>query len=185
MLEFLTIILIFVTVIYVYFTYQISKANEQAVAVMQQQITVTRRVAEATLVKEFANDYFTYEMSWSLRILRKWKEQNGDQFASIWLTRLHSDDIEARKEAHKVDKARRYVAGYFEKAARIFSVSLIRQQAFRAIAYAAGINIYYDVIDPLTFELNPERSPQTIEILLSQCGRYTEGEQVRPVPPGP
>ena len=86
MMEFLTALLILVTGVYVFFTYRIGRANEQAVATMREQLEATKDAAEAALVRAFLDDYFDPAMSEALRKLRQWQEQNGDSFASEWLT---------------------------------------------------------------------------------------------------
>jgi len=175
----LTTVSVVATTIYVFLTYRIGKANEQAVSTMREQLEATKDAAEATLVRAFLDDYFSQGISVALQRLRDWKEQNGDEFASAWLTRRQAGD----EKAHQVDQARRTIKAYFEKTARIFSAGLIRPKILHQIAYVAGVNIYYDIVDPLERELNPGRSPETIELLKRHCGRYIEGELIRAVPP--
>ena len=73
--------------------------------------------------------------------------------------------------------------GYFEKAGRIFSARIVRENVFRQIAYVAALNVYYDVIDILELALNPDRSSATKGLLLKYCGRYKDAERVVRVPP--
>lgn len=173
----LTLVYAIATLIYVFFTYRISKANECAVSAMREQLGATKDAAEATLVRAFLDDYFSQGISDAMRLLQDWKAKNGDDFAAAWLKHLQASDDKARQ----VDQARRLVKAYFEKAARIFSAELIRPKILQKIAYVAAINIYYDIIDPLERELNPGKNAETIELLMKHCGRHNEGELIRTV----
>lgn len=86
-------------------------------------------------------------------------------------------------EAAQVDRARRKVKSYFEKAVHIFSAGVVRQNVFRQIVYVAALNVYYDILDPLELALNPDRSSATKDLLLKCCGRYTEAERVVEISP--
>ncbi len=147
---------------------------KRSAAATHASVKATMDTAEAALIKSFFDDYFDQSMSDALRILLRWKEQHDKAFASMWIQLLQSDNTEAAE----VDRARRKVKGYFEKAVRMFSAGVVRQNVFIQIAHVAALNVYYDILDPLELALNPNRSSATKDLLLKCCGRYEDAEHV-------
>lgn len=128
----------------------------------------SRAAVEAQAVYSAMSDYFQPEMAEALRTLRAWAEKHGNNFATIWL-----QEFKARNhEALEVDRARRQLKGYFVKAARLRSGGLIEDNAFRAVAYVHGLNLYYDVVVPLDLALNPTVLRDTEQLLQNTLGRY-------------
>ena len=113
-------------------------------------------------------EYFDSKMVDDLRTLRAWRDKNPENFATEWLRQLGNNSTEAAA----VEAARRRVKGYFVKAARLYSNSLISKDALRAVAFVNGLNIFYDVVVPLGLELNADASRRTDELLSRELGRY-------------
>lgn len=61
----------------------------------------------------------------------------------------------------------------------IFS-GLLRLQSVREMLYVAGVNLYYDVVDPMELALDAKRRTRTIDFLRSEVGRYDEAVEVVP-----
>jgi hypothetical protein len=139
----------------------------------------TQDTAEASLVVLFLEKYFDPGMAEALRVLAAWKRDNDKDFANIWIEGMNSGSA----EAWAAEDARRKVKGYFDEIARLRFIGVIRTETLREIAYVAGLNIYFDVIDPMELALYPSRSPRIIEFLMTQFGRYPETEKIKPVPP--
>ena len=135
--------------------------------------SATYDTAEAGLVKSFLDEYNDYSMAHALRKLKDWKKNHGVDFDIIYLERLHRGDSEIKK----VEKARRKVKGYFEKAVSLYDVGLIREKSFNKIAYVPGLNVFYDVVDVLMKKINPEPSP-ALNVLKKELGRHKESEHV-------
>jgi hypothetical protein len=81
------------------------------------------------------------------------------------------------------DDSRRKVKGYFHKAARLYFAGVIRLPTLRELVSVAGLNVYYDVIDPMERALNSSRNPRTVEFLKREVGRYAETERIEAIPP--
>ena len=152
---------------------------KRSAAATQASTKATMDTAEAALMKAFFDDYFDQTMSDALRLLVQWKEQHDNAFASKWVQLFLSND----SEAEHVDRARRKVKGYFEKALHVFSAGVVRPNVFRQIISVAALNVYYDILDPLELALNPDRSSATKDLLWQCCGRYREAERVVRIPP--
>jgi len=132
----------------------------------------TQDAAEASLVVLFLEKYFDPGMDEALRVLAAWKQDKGKDFATIWIAGRNSGSA----EAWAANDARRKVKGYFEETARLHFAGVIRTATLRELAYVAGLNIYFDVIDPMELALNPSRSPRTVEFLQAEFRRYLEIE---------
>jgi len=139
----------------------------------------TQNAAEAGLVAAFFDQYFDPSMAEALRILAALKIKGGEGFAAKWIDALKNGD----PDANNADAARRKVKGFFHKATRLHFAGVIRATALRELVYVAGLNIYYDVIDPMELALNSSRSGRTVDLLKREFGRYSEAEHVQPVPP--
>lgn len=139
----------------------------------------TRKAAEAPTFSGFFAEYFDPSMSQALRALAAWRESHGDTFARDWLSALRT----GAEDATRVDAARRSVKGYFHRAIELHLAGLLDLETTKAICYVNGVNVYYDVVDPLELELNPERASRAVDFLRVQVARYREGEHVASIPP--
>jgi hypothetical protein len=113
-------------------------------------------------------DYFEEDMSEALRALTSWSAAHGADFARVWHEAYRRSD----QEAVALDKARRQVKAFFDRAVRLFEANLVSKTAFHEIAYTHGLNVYYDVVVPLEYELNPTRRKRTDEALMREIGRF-------------
>jgi hypothetical protein len=66
----------------------------------------SRKIADAQVLVRFRERYSEDQMSHDLRLLRDWKEQQGDQFAVIWHERFLIRESGAM-ECNTVNKLRR------------------------------------------------------------------------------
>jgi hypothetical protein len=138
----------------------------------------TRVVTEAQLVLRFLDDYSEWRMLESLRLLRKWKAENGTEFAEEWRKALEAGS----DEALEVDKARRHVAHYFYKALRLYESGYVRLDFLKEVGRVDGINIFYDIVEELEYALNPAYDKSTFEKLNALLGRSGTGKLIRPLP---
>lgn len=130
--------------------------------------------ADATVIKSFVDDYFRSEMSDALRILSAWRKDNGEDFAKIWLGEFRRGSA----GAITVDRARRHVKGYFSKATRLFRFGAIRKATLRAIVSVGGINVFYEIVEPLERALDSNRADVTVKTLRSVVPRFGRGDVV-------
>ena len=141
----------------------------------------TRRAAEGQLLSSLYDDYGNPEMLQSLRILRSWKASTGSEFEIAWKKRLDGGD----QEAHEVDRARRQVKFYFLRALRLYESGYVSKRFLQEVCAVDGINILYDIVEPLEFALNPAFDKSKFDTLQKLCGRAGTGRLIPPVPPGP
>jgi hypothetical protein len=123
-------------------------------------------------------EYSDEKMLYALRTLRNWKAEKGDEFERIWRQDIESGDLEAQK----VDRARRTVKFYFYKVLRMYKSRYVTTRLLKDICAVDGINILYDIVEPLEYALNPGYDKSYFDILRKICGRYGTGKLVRPVP---
>lgn len=128
----------------------------------------SRDALDAQAVYAAMSEYFQPRMSVALRTLCSWSDRYGDHFATEWLQEFKKQT----PEALAVDEAKRHIKGYFVKAARLYSASLIGKEGLIAVAYVHGLNIFYDVVMPLDEAQNPDVERETEQVLLVTIGRY-------------
>jgi hypothetical protein len=138
----------------------------------------TRNAAEGHLVSSFLNEYASPDMLRHLRVLRNWKSEKEGGFEEKWRKALES----AESEALRVDQARRYVKNYFLKALRLYESGYVTETFLKQVTAVDGINIIYDIVEPLEYALNPAYDKDRFEKLRQLCGRSRTGRLIRPIP---
>ncbi len=138
----------------------------------------TRLASEGQLFSDLYAEYGRPEMLKALRILRNWKSEKGYEFEVVWKNSLDSRN----REAGEVDEARRHVKAYFMRAVRIYQAGYVSKRFVREVCSVDGINILYDVVEPLEYALNPAFDGSKFELLRKICGRYGTGRLIAPVP---
>jgi hypothetical protein len=141
----------------------------------------TSRVAEAQLFAAQYAEYGTPEMLRSLRMLRLWQSEMGDEFELKWKKALEAGDA----RAHDIDNARRQVKFYFMKAFRLYEAGYVSRRFLREFASVDGLNILYDIVEPLECALNPRYDASRFQMLRTLCGRAFTGHLIAPVTPAP
>jgi hypothetical protein len=125
-------------------------------------VRTARRTAEAATCLRLFERYESDRMLWALRALRTSKPQ----------------DIDVTQWAKGVDLARREVTGTFFWLARLYEGGLIMPSLIRTAGYIAGINLFYDVCEPLERALNPADYPERrFRLLEKVVGRYGKERQ--------
>lgn len=137
----------------------------------------TTLAAEAQLFSVHYADYGTAEMLRALRVLRMWKSENGDEFEVKWKRALDAND----PKAHEVDQARRQVRFYFFRALRLYEANYVSKRFVEELAAVDGINILYDIVEPLEYALNARYDNSRFEKLRSLCGRARTGRLIAPI----
>ena len=140
-------------------------------------VRIVRSVFYGQMYLKIFDDYAKPEMFVALRTLRSWRANHGPDFAKSWRIALKSGD----KQAKDVDSARRFVKLFFIKTVEIYNTELIDKSMLRKIASFDGINILFEIVEPLEFALNPVFDNKEIEILRSVCGTVGTGGLIPPI----
>ncbi len=141
----------------------------------------TTRATEAQLFSTHYATYGTPEMLRALRVLRSWKSEKGDEFEVKWKRALDAGE----KQAHEVDQARRQVKFYFFQALRLYEAKYVSRRFLQELTAVDGINILYDIVEPLEYALNARYDSSRFEKLRNLCGRARTERLIAPVPPAP
>jgi len=141
----------------------------------------TWSATKAQLFARFMEEYSAPQMLTALRTLRNWKTEQGDEFEEKYRKALE----EADPNAYGVDQARRHVKFYFLKALRLYEAGFVTQRFLKEVATVDGINILYDIVEPLEYALNPAYDKSKFEKLRKICGRAGTGRLIRPIPTTP
>jgi hypothetical protein len=109
----------------------------------------TQKNSEAGLVLEFLKEYSSAEMSESLRMLRKYKENYGDNFETKWLADLRA----GKEDAQAVDLARRKVSHYFQRGHSLYSSDYVKIKFIETTMFVDGLGIFLEINKPLEIVL--------------------------------
>ncbi|MFP5468953.1 MAG: hypothetical protein ACLGGZ_04350 [Alphaproteobacteria bacterium] len=135
-------------------------------------------VSEGQLFSDLYAEYGRPEMLKALRILRNWKNEKGHEFEVVWKKSLDSGN----REAGEVDEARRHVKAYFMRAVRIYQAGYVSKRFVREVCSVDGINIFYDIVEPLEYALNPAYDTSKFLLIRKICGRAGTGRLMASVP---
>ena len=138
----------------------------------------TKLTSEAQLFSRFMEEYGAYEMVTALRNLRNWKAENGDEFEEKWRKALDNSE----SQAHEVDKSRRLVKFYFLKALRLYTSGFVSKKFLKQVISVDGINILFEIVEPLEYALNPAYNKSNFKKLKTLCKSKGTGRLIRPVP---
>jgi len=141
----------------------------------------TRRTSEGTLFAIHYKEYGSPEMLRSLRVLRMWKFDQGDEFGPKWKKLLDAGN----PKGQEVDAARRQVKFYFMEALRLYQAGYASRKFLQELASVDGINILYDIVEPLEYALNPRFDSSKFDLLRKLVGRVGTKTLIAPVPPTP
>ena len=111
-----------------------------------------------------------------------WKSQNGEEFEVKWKRAFDEGD----QKAQEVEDARRKVKFFFMRAVYLYEARYVSINFLKKIGSLDGVNILYEIVEPLEFALNPKHvNSDQFKLLLSLCGRPGTGKLMAPIPPTP
>lgn len=139
----------------------------------------TRSATEAQLLFQLLREYAKPDMLRALRTLRNWKAEQGDE--EKWRKALENAD----PKAQEVDLARRCVSHYFLDALKLYESDYVIKRFLRVVGSKDGINILYDIVEPLEYALNPAYDKSKFDKLRQICGRAGTSRLIRPIPNTP
>lgn len=143
-------------------------------------VRAARRAAEAAACLRLVDKYESDRMLRALRTLRTSRPESVDitAWAAQWLTEMHKDEADRAQWAKEVDLARREVSGYFFWLGRLYEGGLATRRLIRTAGWVAGINLFFDVCEPLERALNPADYAERVFRLLERLvGRYGSERQ--------
>ena len=113
-----------------------AKATRRAAEAQLESLRAAQRSQEGVLLKQFLDQYSQWRMSESLRLLRNWDEEKGTESAKAWKRALDSAD----ETALEVDKARRRVSHFFQKAVCLYKADYASRDFLAEIAKLQGVD---------------------------------------------
>ena len=141
----------------------------------------TQRATEAQLLSTLMRAYASEDMLHALRVLRNWRSNQGDEFAEKWRKALENDS----SEAQEVDRARRIVSSHFITALHLYKSGYVKKRFLETICDVDGINVLYDIAEPLEYAMNPGYNREGFKTLRTLCGRAGMEHLIRPIPSTP
>jgi len=161
--------MLFLTGIIVFLALRAASGTLRSAEAAEKAVKAQLQAVEAQLLLIFFTDYSSPDMSEALRLLKHWKEEEGDGFAKKWLKKFN-EEKEKDGEAHKVDRARRKVAHYFWNALRLHESGYVGKDFFCTVASADGIRIFYDIVEPLECVFTPGYDESRSKRIKEICG---------------
>lgn len=143
-----------------------------------QSARATQKATEGELLSRFMEEYSDVKMLRALRRLNDWKHTQGENFEEKWRKAFEKGE----PEAVEVDLARRHVSHYFQRALLLHESGYVSQRFVKAVGSVDGINVLYDIVEPLEYALNPAYDKAIFDKLRKICGRPKTGRLIRPLP---
>jgi len=145
--------------------------------------SATKKAKMADLFFQFVQDYASKEMLNSLRILRDWKENHGPGFEIEWLQALREDGSGEHEAAYLVDIARRRVKFHYYTLLRSLERHYVDKGFLEDVGSLSGINLLYEVVEPLEQALDRSYDPSFYEKLKQLCPPIeTKTVRIKPLP---
>lgn len=142
----------------------------------------TQSNTEAQLYARLMEEYRSPQMLKALRTVLNW----ADDIRGQNLTRKYSNALkEPDEDVLEVDEFRRLIKGYFLKALRLYEGRYVKEKFLKSIANVYGINILYDIVEPLEFGLNPDFDNSEFKRLREICPPNETTDRIRPIPTKP
>lgn len=150
----------------------------------------TREATQSQLYIRLMEEYGSEEMSDALRGLREFKEDSIHAQHILLLRDILARDPKLQKEAIKseydnsskqlkiilgtgnYDANRRIVKRYFLKVLGLYENGFLTEKRIKELGKVAGIDLFYDVIEPLEFALDKDFNISNFNTLKNICGRY-------------
>ena len=129
----------------------------------------THQLAEGRLLRDFFEKYTSEEMSEALRTLRAWKDDCGDSFVDDYRTSLRKGE----SKAIEVDKARRRVSSHYRMALWLYRSKYVRKKFLIDVCGSDGYSMFFEIVEPLEFGLNPNYNKKDFICLKEICGEPT------------
>jgi len=125
----------------------------------------TRKAAEGERLNRFLEKYSETEMLRALRRLRNLEHIHGKGFAEKWKRSLDKEE----PKAMEVELARRHVSHYFQRALYLYETGYVSERFVKAVGSYGGIDILYEIVEPLEYELNSDYDRTIFEKLRKIC----------------
>lgn len=144
------------------------------------QSTKTARQSKASIYVNMASRYANDEMRVALRILADFASQSTTGISGI------VDYYKAKKESDKshaidVEDNCRRVAVHFVELARLKELKLIDTDMLKFLASHPGLNIFYDIVPPITAYINPNHNcSDAVKTLKAHIERHGSGFYLPP-----
>lgn len=149
---FVNIALVFVTTLYVLFTFFVVRTSQKAARAAEQAVAVTAKTSEASLFAGLLSEYSSDQMHEHLRILSKFKsyaEKPGIDFVTTCKAMYSNRSIDDTVAYHmapfsikRLDEARRHFDHFFTRAAALRKNDYVEDKLIKAIASYVSMDLW-------------------------------------------
>jgi hypothetical protein len=139
-----------------------------AVIMAYRAVRETRQNTQAQIASALLDAYSEREMVDDIEILKRWKVEHPENFAENFATQRHSD-----QQAKNVDRARRRLAHYHQKAAIMVKHKLIDHDLLKTVISKTQIEFAEEYVEPLEIAIALDTNPRwAYDILRTLHGLY-------------
>jgi len=126
----------------------------------------TRQAMEAQLFLQITQEYATPTLAQSLRQLRPWAAEHGEQFAAEFGTRLAA----GQADAVAIDQAPRQVLFHFLTVLRLHEAGYVPEAFVQQAACAEqGLDVLVQIEEPMRQAFNPHVNTKEFDHLVQLC----------------
>jgi hypothetical protein len=136
------------------------------------QARVAGKASAAALFLSFSERYNSIEMATALRHLARWRLSCSDQFAIEWALSKSKQE----SGALQLNEYRRIVSRFYFDVARLYEVGLIGRKHAKALLANNGLNVFYQVCEPMNIATHPDRVSTHTVMLKDLLPSYGTGK---------
>ena len=115
---------------------------------------------EVNIFLEFSDRYRDPKIRDAVKTLAEfWRSNKDAGVAHAWLELKHSNDA----QADEISSASRILGGYFLHAAQLYNLRLVSKPVVRELISRPGLNIFYEVVAPITLAQQPSDNSGRVE----------------------
>jgi hypothetical protein len=155
-------------------------AAAAAIGVFMQARTATEAQAGQLFV-DFSARYNDERMAGALKALAAWYLSTPDDRVPRWIDAKRAGEA----QAIALNQHRRLVSRFYFDVARLYLMKLIGARYAKQLLENNGLNIFYDVCEPMNAANHPARVTRYSRALKRICSRYGRGGVHATPPPAP
>ena len=111
----------------------------------------TRKTVLVQILLQITDTYSSPEMLEAMQNLRKWKEQNGPDFAKLFGQLRHQN----YERIEQLDKDRRRISHYFYRIKLLLQAGLLNKNLVKELVTEKQVDFLLKIIEPLERVIDP------------------------------
>lgn len=160
------IILSLTLIVYVIIAFYNYKANE-----------LSQIRGKFSILNSFLEEYYSEVMSVSMRSLRSFKDENGDEYANIYAQLKSSNSSDPNFLI--LDNNRRYLKGFFKRLVKLSESNCLDLALSKTFFELDGVNHFIEIVEPIENAINANNSKELFESLKNITSKPRLGPNIK------